>query len=111
MKKSHLGRVVCVSAALLLAGTAVLYAGGRKANAGGRPVTLEFLAPSPVSQVNDFEAVLNEVYKQTDSTLNIRINYVFTTFDDIGQKVSLRIAAGEQLDGAFVAQWTNPNMQ
>jgi putative aldouronate transport system substrate-binding protein len=51
------------------------------------------------------------VYKLTDSTLNIRINYVFTTFADIGQMVSLRIAAGEQLDGAFVAQWTNPSMQ
>jgi putative aldouronate transport system substrate-binding protein len=107
MKKNHL--VLCIGIALLFAGTAGIYAGGTRA-AAGRPTTLEFLAPSPVSQVNDFDAVLNEVYKQTDSTLNIRINYVFTTFDDIGQKVSLRIAAGEQLDGAFVAQWTSPNM-
>jgi putative aldouronate transport system substrate-binding protein len=107
MKKNHV--VMCISMILLFAGTAVIYAGGARADAG-RPTTLEFLAPSTVSQVNDFDAVLNEVYKQTDSTLNIRINYVFTTFDDIGQKVSLRIAAGEQLDGAFVAQWTNPSM-
>jgi putative aldouronate transport system substrate-binding protein len=57
------------------------------------------------------EEVWNEVYKQTDSTLNIRVRYVFTGFDDIGQRVSLRIASGEQLDGAFVAQWTNPSMQ
>jgi putative aldouronate transport system substrate-binding protein len=95
--------------AVLLFTAAALYAGGARAGTA-RQTTLEFLAPSPVSQVNDFDAVLNEVYRQTDSTLNIRINYVFTTFDDIGQKVSLRIAAGEQLDGAFVAQWTNPNM-
>ncbi|MDR1025209.1 MAG: extracellular solute-binding protein [Treponema sp.] len=108
MKKRFFGKAACIGAALLLVSTAV-YAGGARAGTA-RPTTLEFLAPSPVSQVNDFDAVLNEVYRQTDSTLNIRINYVFTTFDDIGQKVSLRIAAGEQLDGAFVAQWTNPNM-
>jgi putative aldouronate transport system substrate-binding protein len=110
MKTKQLGRVVCTGMVLLFAGIAVVYAGGTRANVV-RQTTLEFLAPSPVSQVNDFDLVLNEVYKQTDETLNIRINYVFTTFDDIGQKVSLRIAAGEQLDGAFVAQWTNPSMQ
>jgi putative aldouronate transport system substrate-binding protein len=105
----HIRKAVFVTIALLFAGTAAVYAGGASADSG-RQTTLEFLAPSPVAQVHDWDAVLNEVYKQTDSTLNIRINYVFTTFDDIGQKVSLRIAAGEQLDGAFVAQWTNPSM-
>jgi putative aldouronate transport system substrate-binding protein len=110
MKKKQLGRAARISMVLLFAGTTAVFAGGGRAASGGR-TTLEFLAPSPVSQVNDFDLVLNEVYKQTDSTLNIRINYVFTTFDDIGQKVSLRMAAGEQLDGAFVAQWTNPSLQ
>ncbi|MDR1540852.1 MAG: ABC transporter substrate-binding protein [Clostridiales bacterium] len=74
-------------------------------------VTLEFLAPSPVSQVNDWDVMLEELYRRTDDILNIRINYVFTTFDDIGQKISLKMSAGEQLDGAFVAQWTTPSMQ
>jgi putative aldouronate transport system substrate-binding protein len=110
MKKRQFGKAAFIGTALLLCGMAAVYAGGNRASTSGR-VTLEFLAPSPVSQVNDWDAVLNEVYKQTDSTLNIRINYVFTTFDDIGQKVSLRIAAGERLDGAFVAQWTNPSLQ
>jgi putative aldouronate transport system substrate-binding protein len=96
-------------AALFLAVTPAGYGGGR--NQGGGRTTLEFLAPSPTSQVTDFEEVWNEVYKQTDSTLNTRVRYVFTGFDDIGQRVSLRIASGEQLDGAFVAQWTNPSMQ
>ncbi len=73
-------------------------------------VTLEFMAPSPVTQVNDFEEVLGKVYEQLDATLNIRINYVFTTFDDIGQKASLKMSSGEQLDSVFVAQWTNPSL-
>ena len=73
-------------------------------------VTLEFLAPSPVSQINDFDAVLAKVYEMTDATLNVRINYTFTTFDDIGQKTSLKMSSGEQLDCVFVAQWTNPSM-
>jgi putative aldouronate transport system substrate-binding protein len=108
MRKRQFGKTAFIGAVLLLCGMAVVYAGGRRADTGGR-VTLEFLAPG--SQVNDWDVVLNEVYKQTDSTLNIRINYVYAGFDDIGQRVSLRIAAGEQLDGAFVAQWTNPSMQ
>jgi len=74
-------------------------------------VTLEFMAPCPVAQVNDLDTVWEEVYKQTDDFLNVRVNYTFTGFDDIGQRISLRIAAGEQLDGAFVAQWTSPAMQ
>jgi putative aldouronate transport system substrate-binding protein len=98
-------------AALLLTVTTAGYGSGRNQSGTENRVTLEFLAPSPTSQVTDFEEVWNEVYKQTDSTLNIRVNYVFTGFEDIGQKVSLRIASGEQLDGAFVAQWTNPTMQ
>jgi putative aldouronate transport system substrate-binding protein len=91
---------------------AVVYAGGgSQPGSAPRRTTLEFLGPSPSIPPNGFDAVLEEVYKQTDSTLNIRINYVFTEFTDVGQKISLRIAAGEQLDGAFVAQWTNPSMQ
>lgn len=73
-------------------------------------VTLELLAPSPVSQINDLDAVLEEIYKQTDDTLNIRINYTFTTFDDIGQKASLKMSSGEPLDITFTAQWTTPSL-
>ena len=73
-------------------------------------VTLEFLAPAPVTSVNDFQTVLDEFYKQTADTLNVKINYTFTTFDDIGQKVSLKLASGEAMDAAFSAQWTNPSI-
>ncbi|MDR1639516.1 MAG: extracellular solute-binding protein [Clostridiales bacterium] len=73
-------------------------------------VTLEFLAPAPVTQFNDFEKVWEEVYKRTDSFLNVRVNYTLTTFDDVGQRIALKLNAGEQLDGAFVAPWTNPSL-
>ncbi len=74
------------------------------------PVTLEFFMPSPTASVNDLDLVLEEFYKQTKDTLNTKINFNFTTFEDIGNKVSLKLAAGEQIDSAFSAQWTNPNI-
>ena len=94
--------------ALVFTASALVFGGGNRADAG--KTRLEFLGPSPVAQPNGFQQVLEEVYRRTDGDLDIRLNYVFTGFDTIGQQVSLRIAAGEQLDGAFVAQWTNPTM-
>ncbi|QGQ98188.1 extracellular solute-binding protein [Paenibacillus psychroresistens] len=73
-------------------------------------VTLEFYMPSPVANVNDIDAVLEQFYKETKATLNTKIHFNFTTFDDIGQKVSLKLAAGEQVDGVFTAPWTNPSI-
>ena len=73
-------------------------------------ITLEFIAPSPVTSVNGFDAVLAEFVKQTAATLNVKINYTFTGFDNIGQKVSLKLSAGEPVDCCFTAQWTNPNI-
>jgi putative aldouronate transport system substrate-binding protein len=73
-------------------------------------VTLEFYMPSPVANVNDMDAVLEQFYKETKDTLNTKIHFNFTTFDDIGQKVSLKLAAGEQVDGVFTAPWTNPSI-
>lgn len=74
------------------------------------PVTLEFYLPSGTANVNDLDAVLQEFYKQTKDTLNTTLHFNFTTFDDIGQKVSLKLAAGEQIDSAFSAQWTKPSL-
>lgn len=73
-------------------------------------VTLEFLAPAPVTSINDFDSVLNKFYEQTKDTLNVKIHFTFTTFDNIGQKASLKLASGEQLDSVFAAQWTNPSI-
>ena len=73
-------------------------------------VTLEFYMPSPVSEVTDMQAVLDKFYEETKDTLNTKIHFNFTTFDDIGQKVSLKLAAGEQVDSIFTAPWTSPNI-
>ncbi len=74
------------------------------------PVKLQFYVPSPTANVNDLQVVLDEFSKQTKDTLNTTINFNFTTFDDIGNKVSLKLASGEQIDSAFSAQWTNPSL-
>ncbi|MDR1598445.1 MAG: ABC transporter substrate-binding protein [Oscillospiraceae bacterium] len=105
MTKPACGLCVLLAASMLLAGF-----GGMASAEQPKQVTLEFLAPSPVSQVNDMDAVLAKVYEQTDPTLNVRINYTFTTFDDIGQKASLKMSSGEPLDFVFVAQWTTPSL-
>lgn len=74
------------------------------------PVTLQFYVPSPTADVNDLKLVLDEFNKRTADTLNMTLNFNFTTFDDIGSKVSLKLSAGEQVDSVFSAQWTNPSL-
>ncbi|QJD87467.1 extracellular solute-binding protein [Cohnella herbarum] len=73
-------------------------------------VTLEFFMPSGTADVNDLQAVLDQFYAETKDTLNTKLKFNFTTFDNIGQQVSLKIAGGEQVDSAFTAQWTAPNI-
>jgi putative aldouronate transport system substrate-binding protein len=63
-------------------------------------VTLEFFMPSGTANVNDLQAVLDQFYENTKDTLNTKINFNFTTFDNIGQQVSLKIAGSEQVDSA-----------
>lgn len=74
------------------------------------PVTLEFIAPSPVTTVNDFDAVLAKFEEETAATINAKIHYTFTGFDNIGDKISLKLSAGEPVDCCFTAQWTSPSV-
>ena len=73
-------------------------------------VTLQFYMPSPTTSVNDLQSVLDQFYSNTKDTLNTKLNFNFTTFDNIGQQVSLKMSAGEQIDSAFAAQWTSPSI-
>lgn len=81
-----------------------------KTSSKSKAVTLEFLGPSNTSTINNWDTVMEKFYAQTKDTLNLKINYTFTTFDNIGQKISLKLAAGDQLDCTFSAPWTNPNI-
>jgi putative aldouronate transport system substrate-binding protein len=83
---------------------------GDTASTPPEEVTLQFFMPSGTANVNDLQAVLDQFYAETKDTLNTKINFNFTTFDNIGQDVSLKIAGGEQVDSAFTAQWTSPNI-
>ena len=71
---------------------------------------LQFYMPSGTTDVNDLQAVLDQFYAETKDTLNVMPHFNFTAFDNIGQEVSLKLAAGEQLDSVFTAQWTAPTI-
>lgn len=73
------------------------------------PYDITFLYPGEAAK--DMDVVLNEFYAKTKDTLNLKLNFLYAGWDDIGQKVSLKISAGEKLDSAFLAQWTAPSIQ
>ncbi len=74
------------------------------------PVTLQFYLP-PAQAPNDMDAVLAEFEKQTKDILNTKIVFNWVDWGDLGSKVTMKLAAGEQIDSAFAAQWTNPTIQ
>lgn len=71
---------------------------------------LEFYLPTQVSDQTGLGKVLDEFYKQTRDTLNVSIKFNFTSIDDIGNTVEIKLGAGEQVDSIFSAQWTTPNL-
>ncbi len=73
------------------------------------PYEITFLYPGDPAA--DMDVVVNEFYARTKDTLNVKLNFIYDTWDNIGQKVSLKISAGEKLDSAFLAQWTSPSIQ
>lgn len=73
-------------------------------------VTLEFIFPQN-NPTNDWDLILEEFERRTKDTLNVSINATITGFDDIGQKVSLKLTSGQAIDSVFVAQWTAPSVQ
>lgn len=73
-------------------------------------VTLEFIFPQN-NPTNDWDLIMAEFEARTKDTLNVSLNVTHTGFDDIGQKVSLKLTSGQAIDSVFVAQWTSPSMQ
>lgn len=72
-------------------------------------VTLEFIFPQN-NPTNDWDLVMAEFERRTKDTLNVSLNCTLTGFDDIGQKVSLKLTSGQAIDSVFVAQWTSPSV-
>ncbi len=90
--------------------------GGAENNNGAAPTQkakkpYEITFVHPGDPVNDLDVVLEEFYARTKDTLNVTLNFIYAGWDDIGQKVSLKISTGEKLDSAFLAQWTAPSIQ
>ncbi len=82
--------------------------GDSKAKTPSKETTLEFyLFSSNGGPPNDLDAVMEQFYKQTKDTLNIKINWHWTTPDQIGQTVNLKLTAGEKVDAMFTAGWVS----
>lgn len=71
---------------------------------------LTFIAPSNTSWPTGFDEVIAKFEEETGETLGISWDFIFTGFDDIGQKVSLKLSSGEPMDSVFAAQWTAPSL-
>lgn len=71
------------------------------------PVTLQFYLPP--SEPNDMQAVLDEFYNRTKDTLNTKIVMNWVPFDDLQNKVAVKLSAGEQIDSTFNAPWQTMN--
>lgn len=67
------------------------------------PYEITFVYPG--DPADDMDVVLNEFYAQTKDTLNVTLSFIYAGWDDIGQKVSLKISGGKKMDSAFLAQW------
>ena len=84
-------------------------------NSGGaeddtsKPYEIVFVYPG--DPANDMDVVLEEFYARTKDTLNVTLSFIYAGWDDIGQKVSLKISGDEKMDSAFLAQWTSPSIQ
>ncbi len=74
------------------------------------PVTLQFYLP-PAQAPKDMDSVLAEFEKQTRDTLNTKLVFNYLDWGDLGPKVTMMLAAGEQVDSVFAAQWTTPSIQ
>ncbi|GAA3407423.1 extracellular solute-binding protein [Paenibacillus hodogayensis] len=72
-------------------------------------VTLQFYFPG--DPPNDQQAVLDEFYNRTKDTLNVKLNFNWVPWDQLKEKIGLKLASGEQVDAVFDAQWnTMPQM-
>lgn len=83
---------------------------GEGASSAKEHVTLEFIFPQN-NPTNDWDLIMEEFERRTKDTLNVSINVTLTGFDDIGQKVSLKLTSGQQVDSVFVADWTSPSLR
>ena len=78
----------------------------RRAVGSGSPVTLKGMLFG--DQPKDMQAVLgNEFEKRTKDTLNTKINIQWNPISDHKQKVKLMMAAGEEMDFVFDAEFMN----
>ncbi|WP_199619538.1 extracellular solute-binding protein [Paenibacillus alkalitolerans] len=69
------------------------------------PVTLKVMLFG--DKPSDMDAVLEEFYKRTKDTLNVKLNIEWSPLPDHRDKVKLKMTAGEDVDLVFDAPWAN----
>jgi len=72
------------------------------------PYEITFVYPGDPAA--DMDVVLEEFYARTKDNLNVTLNFIYDTWDNIGNKVSLKISTDEKMDSGFLAQWTAPTI-
>jgi putative aldouronate transport system substrate-binding protein len=101
--------------ALLLAVALIASAGKSCGNPGGeaapaapgsaKPDKLELKIYAPGDRPRDMEIVLAEIEKQCPEEINIKPNLVFIPWSDLGDKTTLALTSGEDMELIFDAPW------
>lgn len=105
-------RVLLMMTAIFLAAACVATAGGKQEkstakDSGLEPYEIKALFPGDTPP--DFGKVLAEAEKRLKDTLNVTLNFQFIPWADYGQKVQVKIAAGDDFDLHLNAPWLSMN--
>jgi putative aldouronate transport system substrate-binding protein len=66
-------------------------------------LNLIFFGDKPI----DMDKIIQEFYKRTSKTLNVKLNLEWDASEEYKKKVKLKLAAGEAIDAVFDASWMN----
>lgn len=78
--------------------------GSEPASPPPEEVTLQFYLINDTTPA-DQQLVFDEFYNRTKDTLNTKININWVSWAEVKEKLALKLASGEQVDGIFDAQW------
>jgi putative aldouronate transport system substrate-binding protein len=96
--------VMCAAALTLLAGC-----GGAGAASGGKQAEYTITALFPGDTPIGFDKVIAEAEKQVKGSLNVKLDFQFIPWTDYGNKVMVKMTAGDSLDLHLNAQWLSMN--
>lgn len=96
-------RIVPFILAVAMMTTLLSSCGDAKDTGGGKQTTLKMMLPG--SEPNKMSEVLDEFYRRTADTLNVKLDIEWSSLTDHKEKLKLKMAAGEECDLVFDAPW------